>query len=64
MIAIVTRVEGGKISAIVRRGHRVETLYLRHDDLQVGDRVEVRRQVNNPYLVRVFPAIAPAVSGN
>ena len=60
MIAIVTRAEGGKISAIVRRGHRAEVLYLHHSDLQVGDRVEVRRQANNPYLVRVYPATVSA----
>lgn len=53
MIAIVKKVEDGRVTALVRRNHRTETLEGRHDDLKVGDRVEVKRVVNNPYLVRV-----------
>jgi hypothetical protein len=56
MIATVTSVnEGreGRVQAIVRRNHRSETLYGSHFDLKVGDRVEVVRKTNNPYLVRV-----------
>ena len=53
MIATVTSVENGIVRARVRRNHRDEGLYNRHYDLKVGDRVEVKRQTNNPYLVRV-----------
>jgi hypothetical protein len=54
--ATVVKVEDGKVTARVRRSHRVETLYNRHHDLNVGDKVEVKRVTNNPYLVRVQPA--------
>lgn len=53
MIAIVKRVEDGKVTAIVRRGYREETLEHKHFDLELGDRVEVVRRTNNLYLIRV-----------
>ena len=53
MIATVTSVENGIVRARVRRNSRDEGLYNRHYDLKVGDRVEVKRQTNNPFLVRV-----------
>jgi hypothetical protein len=53
MKAKVTSVEYGKVRVIVRRNHREEGLRGIHADLSVGDVVEVVRQVNNPYLIRV-----------
>lgn len=55
MLATVVKIHNGHIDVMVRRGHRVERLD-RPDqsmDLRIGDKVEVRRQVNNPYLIRV-----------
>ena len=59
MRATVVSIEDGRIYVIVRRGHRREVLdrrYSNHPDLHVGDQLEVLRQTNNPYLVRVFGA--------
>lgn len=53
MIAIVQYIQAGVVTVEVRRGHRLEMLSGRHDDLRPRDRVEVVRQTNNPYLVRV-----------
>lgn len=54
MIATVTNVsQDGIIQARVRRAYYCESLQGRHYDLKVGDRVEVVRKTNNPYLVRV-----------
>ena len=53
MIAIVQKNQAGNVTVIVRRGHREETLYGHHVDLRPRDRVEVVRQANNPYLIRV-----------
>jgi len=52
MIATVASIEDGKITVRVRRNSHVETLYRRHNDLSVGDRIEVKRQTNNPFLIR------------
>jgi hypothetical protein len=53
MQAIVIKNENGIVTARVRRNYRNEQIQGRHDDLRAGDRVEVVRKVNNPYLVRV-----------
>jgi hypothetical protein len=53
MQATVVKVEDGKVTAIGRRSSRPELLHHRHYDLKVGDKVEVKRVTNNPYLVRV-----------
>jgi hypothetical protein len=55
MIAVVKSTDDGIVKALVRRNTREETLYGRHYDLKRGDKVEVVRQTNNPYLVRVQP---------
>jgi hypothetical protein len=52
MQATVIRINEGRVEVRVRRSSRVETLSKRYDDLKVGDKVEVTRQVNNPFLVR------------
>ena len=43
----------GKVSVRVRRSSTPETLYRLHPDLKVGQRVEVKREVNNPFVVFV-----------
>ncbi len=54
MKAVVRSVEmEGRTTVMVRRGYREETLYRFHPELKVGDKVEVKRQTNNPYLVLV-----------
>ena len=53
MEAKVTSAVNGSIKVIVTRGQRVEEVYKLHNDLRVGDVIEVERRVNNPYLVRV-----------
>ena len=56
MLATVTSVCDGSVSVRVRRGFRNETLWpddvrrLRNGSLTVGQRVNVVREVNNPYL--------------
>jgi len=49
--------ENGAVRAIVCRNHKSEGVYCSkfgdNDDLKVGDKIEVTRQINNPYLVRV-----------
>ena len=45
----------GQVVVNVRRASRFEILDGVHHDLHKGDKVEVRRQANNPYLVRVMP---------
>lgn len=58
MIAIVKQVNPTRV--MVRRNYRLEAIdqptkeaeeYV--DKLKIGDRVEVKRQVNNPYLILV-----------
>ena len=51
MQATVTRIDDGIVTVRVRRASRSEQLHKRHTDLKVGDKVEVIRQVNNPYLL-------------
>jgi ferredoxin-NADP reductase len=46
--------ENGIVRVTVRRNNNSEGLYGLHTDLRVGDKVEVKRVVNNPYLVRVI----------
>lgn len=53
MQAIVVENVDGKVSVRVRRGYVIETLQGRHDDLKRGDKVECKRQTNNPYVIRV-----------
>ena len=53
MIATVVSIEDGNINVRVRRNSHVETLHHRHNDLSVGDRIEVKRQTNNPFLIRI-----------
>ena len=53
MKATVVSNDEGKVRVRVRRSGTTCTLFKHHHDLKPGDRVEVRRQVNNPYLVRV-----------
>lgn len=53
MQATVKKIEDGKVDVRVRRNHINERLDGRHTDLKVGDKVEVKRVQNNPYLVRV-----------
>jgi hypothetical protein len=54
MIATVISADAcGKVCAKVRRKHYAEQLDGSHHDLKKGDRVEVKRVTNNPYLVRV-----------
>ena len=59
MQATVVQVESGKITVIVRRGFRREVLDRHHNDLRVGDHIEVKRQRNNPYLIRVVSVWLP-----
>ena len=58
MIAIVQHVDtdDGFTKAIVRRGYRVEIVDGQHDDIRRGDRINVKRITNNPYLVRMDPS--------
>ena len=51
--ATVTSSKLGLVAVRVRRNPRQELLQGRHTDLFVGDRIEVKRIVNNPYLVFV-----------
>ena len=58
MQAIVKQINDGKIAVRVRRNYRNEILDLSHNEIlannfQIGDKLEVRRQANNPYLVFV-----------
>ncbi len=53
MTATVTRVIDGIADVRIRRGND-STLYGRHYDLKQGDTVTVKRQANNPYLVRIL----------
>lgn len=53
MVAIVKRITDNQVDVRVRRNCDNERLQGRHADLSVGDRVNVKRQINNPYLVRV-----------
>ena len=53
MKAIVKSVEYGIVTVRVRRNDKDETVFNAHFDVKVGDAIEVKRQVNNPYLVRV-----------
>jgi len=53
MLAIVKEINGTRVRVVVRRGHTLETLQGLHPDLKLGCRVEVKRQTNNPYLIRV-----------
>ena len=50
--AIVTRLSDGIATVKIKRTGETE-LYGRHADLKVGDRIEVKRIPNNPYIVRV-----------
>ncbi len=49
---VISNVDG-ITDVIVRRSLNRRTLYGRHYDLHVGDKVTVKRQTNNPCLVRV-----------
>ncbi len=59
MIATVTMIDGTRVMAKVRRNHKSESIYqteANHKEvrsLKAGDRIEVKRVVNNPYLVYV-----------
>ena len=53
MQAIVTNNKYGSIRVQVRRSSQAETLDGLHTDLSIGDKVEVKRVSNNPFLVRV-----------
>ena len=54
MIAIVKYIDAhGLADVLVRRNHSRERLQGLHPDLRLGDRVEVKRERNNPYLIRV-----------
>lgn len=54
MKAKVISVVHGRVYVVVnRRPGRPQELYKLHDDLRVGDVIDVDHQVNNPYLVRV-----------
>jgi hypothetical protein len=53
MQATVTKVDNQYVRAIVRRNYRDEAVQGKQPDLKVGDKIQVRRQVNNPFLVRV-----------
>ena len=53
MQATITSMMDG-VRARVRRGHKEEGVYVPGGyvaDLRVGDRIEVERQPNNPYLI-------------
>lgn len=54
MEATITKIEGNRIEAIVRRNHRAEGVQgIRDEAIRIGQRIEVKRQTNNPYLVFV-----------
>jgi len=53
MKATVVKNEFGKVRVIVRRNFNSEPLYRINHELKVGDVVQVKRQVNNPYLILV-----------
>ena len=56
MQATIIKIADRHIYAVVRRNRRTEILdggQDRHPDIKVGDKIEVKRVVNNPYLVRV-----------
>lgn len=53
MQAKVISVTDGKVLVQVRRSADRRHLFTRELELRVGDRVEVKRQVNNPYLIFV-----------
>ena len=54
MQATVARIEGGRVYVRLRRGYRETELNLREYNLRVGDKIEVTRRPNNPYLIRVI----------
>lgn len=54
MIATVTQIQNGCVKVRTRRNYVEETLEVSPTtarDLRVGDRLEVKRIVNNPYIV-------------
>jgi len=54
MQATVTHIEDGKIKVRIRRNTSTQSLYNgRSLDLKVGDKITVKRQTNNPYLIFV-----------
>lgn len=53
MLATVKKIQDGQVDCRVRRNCRNERLYRLHFDLKIGDKIEVKRTPNNPYLVRV-----------
>lgn len=53
MKATVVKNEFGKVRVIVRRNFNSEPLYRINHELKVGDVVQVKRQVNNPYLILI-----------
>jgi hypothetical protein len=57
MQATVLNTSEGVVRVRVHRSSKTESLYERkhgdNADLRVGDKVEVRRQTNNPYLIRM-----------
>ena len=53
MQATVVKTKDGTITVRARRGYRAEQLHSYYADLKVGDKIEVIRQPNNPYLVRI-----------
>ena len=52
MQATVIKNEEGIVTVRVRRSGKVDRLHKRHYNLEPGMDLEVRRQVNVPYLVR------------
>jgi len=53
MQATVTRITDGQVYVIVRRNYVEQYLNGSHPDLKRGDKVEVKRVTNSPYLYRV-----------
>ena len=55
MIATVIKADNGLVDVRVRRNCDIERLDRTHFDLTPGDRIECKRTINNPYVIRVYP---------
>ena len=53
MTATIIIITDGVITVKVNRSGKIVNLYQRNYDLRVGEKIIVRRQTNNPYLIFV-----------
>jgi len=53
MTATIIIITDGVITVKVNRSGKIVDLYQRNYDLRVGEKIIVRRQTNNPYLIFV-----------